>query len=71
MTKDILFNHFNDLHSLKFYDAQLTEHHLLIINLMRQEFQQCLFDHLNKNSGSNFCFLKKKNEEENFLFSLI
>jgi vacuolar protein sorting-associated protein 54 len=47
-TKEVLATQLNDLLSLRFYDAQLTELHLLIISLMRQEFEQCLCSQLKK-----------------------
>lgn len=42
VTKEILQTQLNDLVSLRFYDQQLTELYLLIINLMREEFDQTL-----------------------------
>ena len=46
VTREIISTELNDLLSLRFYDTQLNELYLLIINLMRQEFGQALNNHL-------------------------
>ena len=51
VTKDIVGKQLNDLCALRFYNAQLSELHLLIVSLMRQEFGQCLNHHLSLDRG--------------------
>ncbi|CAF0872146.1 unnamed protein product [Rotaria sp. Silwood1] len=45
-TREIISTQLNDLICLRFYDAQLNEFYLLIVNLMRQEFGQYLTNQL-------------------------
>jgi vacuolar protein sorting-associated protein 54 len=46
VTRDIVTTQLNDLICLRFYDAQLNELYLFIINLMREEFGLILTNHL-------------------------
>ncbi|CAF1323269.1 unnamed protein product [Rotaria magnacalcarata] len=46
VTREIISTQLNDLVCLRFYDTQLNEYYLLIINLMRQEFGQYLTNQL-------------------------
>lgn len=60
MTKDILTTQLNDLHSLRFYYAQLNELYSFIINLMREEFGQVLTHQLLTQQGLFFSFSKRR-----------
>jgi hypothetical protein len=60
VTKDILTTQLNDLHSLRFYYAQLNELYSFIINLMREEFGQVLTHQLLTQQGLIFFFSKRR-----------
>lgn len=60
VTKEIISTQLNDLICLRFYHTQLNEFHLLIVNLMRQEFGQSLTNQLLTQQGFGLFYLNFK-----------